>query len=256
MIIAAWKPKIKTIKGKETLIYFEKVDIEEIQRRKPKGWVIVCKCTLCDKIINFRTSVIFREDCTFTDMEFQYCRSCRSKLSEKCKDSAISFDDFKEKLESEGYKVYSTNKEEFENNYRSQVKVDVECKNGHRHFVTWNNFSKGKRCKKCYEENKLKNSLKNIEGFEVYKRTVLYYTKLTTKNIKIENIEKRSRDWHLDHKFSIYEGFKNNVPSYIMGSYYNLEMIEGINNNKKYTNCSITKEQLFEQYFKGEYKWN
>jgi len=69
----------------------------------------------------------------------------------------------------------------------------------------------------------------------------------------LENYEKRGMAnkgmYHLDHKFSISEGFRNNIPPYIVGSIENLEMIIGRNNLKKHRYCSITKDELIAEYF-------
>ena len=50
--------------------------------------------------------------------------------------------------------------------------------------------------------------------------------------------------YHLDHKFSIIEGFKNNIKPEIIGSINNLEFIPWEENLLKRAKCSITKEQL------------
>jgi hypothetical protein len=65
----------------------------------------------------------------------------------------------------------------------------------------------------------------------------------------LENNDKRSRSgYHLDHKYSITEGFSNNIPPKIIGSLGNLEFIPAIDNGIKGTKCSITKETLYELF--------
>ena len=54
--------------------------------------------------------------------------------------------------------------------------------------------------------------------------------------------------YHLDHKFSIYEWFIQNVPMENIGSINNLEMIIGRNNISKGKNCSITVEKLLKDF--------
>jgi hypothetical protein len=51
--------------------------------------------------------------------------------------------------------------------------------------------------------------------------------------------------YHLDHKYSIAEGFKNKVPPEVIGSIYNLEFIPCNANTRKGTKCSIKLEELY-----------
>ena len=58
----------------------------------------------------------------------------------------------------------------------------------------------------------------------------------------------RTKDYQLDHKFSIATGFKENIDPKIMSSIYNLEMLPIKSNSKKYIKCSISKDKLIELY--------
>lgn len=68
----------------------------------------------------------------------------------------------------------------------------------------------------------------------------------------LKDIDKRGRidlnpdAYHIDHKFSIREGFEENIPPEIIGSLKNLEMIPGRKNCAKNSKCSITKEELLD----------
>lgn len=84
--------------------------------------------------------------------------------------------------------------------------------------------------------------------FTKYKRNVL---RITNKQpIKLlENYDKRGKSgingaYQLDHKYSIFEGFKNGVLPEIIGNIVNLEFIPWENNNIKRSNVSITIEEL------------
>ena len=154
----------------------------------------------------------------------------------------------------EGYTVIST-KIDFDSQlYPSQVKVNVICSNGHNHFVTWNNFvNKKRRCRFCYEENKYNKSLHNKSNFKLYKYIVKRYTEINYKKHKqVINSDNycRNRERHLDHKFSIMEGFKQNILPFIIGNQVNLEILDGKTNIQKYDKCSITKKELFNEYFR------
>ena len=81
--------------------------------------------------------------------------------------------------------------------------------------------------------------------FKKYRRKVYYWT---SKNdlTQLENHDKRGRfGYHLDHKYSITEGFKNKVPPKVIGSIDNLEFICYTDNLSKGTKCSITLEKLY-----------
>ena len=58
----------------------------------------------------------------------------------------------------------------------------------------------------------------------------------------------RSKDMHLDHIYSISEGFKNSIPPEIIGHWTNLRLLPKIDNSSKGGKCHKTKEQLFEDY--------
>lgn len=58
----------------------------------------------------------------------------------------------------------------------------------------------------------------------------------------------RSRDLHLDHIYSINEGFKNNIPAEVIGHWTNLRLLPKIENSSKGAKCHKTIEELFEDY--------
>lgn len=81
--------------------------------------------------------------------------------------------------------------------------------------------------------------------FKKYRRKVYYWTSKNNLTL-LENYEQRGQTrYHLDHKYSIAEGFKNKVPPKIIGSIVNLEFLFYTNNVKKGTKCSITLEELY-----------
>lgn len=82
------------------------------------------------------------------------------------------------------------------------------------------------------------------EEFKKYRRKVYYWT---NKNdlTQLKNYDKRSlTGWHLDHKYSIAEGFKNDVPPQLLGQLQNLQMLPSKENCSKGTDCSISLEEL------------
>ena len=60
----------------------------------------------------------------------------------------------------------------------------------------------------------------------------------------------RSREYTLDHIYSVQQGFRDNIPPYIIGHWSNLRLIPHKENSSKGMRCDKTKEQLFEDFFK------
>jgi len=90
--------------------------------------------------------------------------------------------------------------------------------------------------------------LKIIPDLNKYKLDVAKITRQQPIH-NLLNYDKRGNSgvegaYHLDHKFSISEGFKNRVPAEIIGDIKNLEFIPWEENIKKRTNCSITINEL------------
>lgn len=85
--------------------------------------------------------------------------------------------------------------------------------------------------------------------WELYREQVLNVTRKNwiqyQKIINPMNLT-RGPDFELDHKFSIIEGFNNNVPPEIIGHSGNLELLPKKENRAKRTKCSITINQLYQ----------
>lgn len=97
-----------------------------------------------------------------------------------------------------------------------------------------------------------------IDDFKKYKSLVETYTKksLLFYGDTIKNLKLRSRDYHLDHRYSIKMGFLNNIDPKIIGSVVNFEIVPAKINLIKNQKCSITKKYLIENYqqFKEGYE--
>jgi hypothetical protein len=68
----------------------------------------------------------------------------------------------------------------------------------------------------------------------------------------IPDAKLRSVDHHLDHNFSISEGFKQKIPVHIIGHYSNLRIITASKNCSKRGDCHKTVKQLYEDYTRLE----
>jgi len=90
-------------------------------------------------------------------------------------------------------------------------------------------------------------SFHNKPKYSLYKQRVKFYTEI---NYKKFFKEERDRYHHLDHKFSQLEGFKQGILPIIIGNHINLDIIDSKLNISKYDKCSITKKELFDEYFR------
>lgn len=96
--------------------------------------------------------------------------------------------------------------------------------------------------------------IKKLPEYKIYRYYVDRFTKLQPLHL-LPNFERRAGygksldPYQLDHKFSVTQGFLNNIPPYIIAHISNLEMLPSKENNSKGGNCSITKEALYEGFF-------
>lgn len=88
-------------------------------------------------------------------------------------------------------------------------------------------------------------------ALEKYYLEVIVITKKSWKNnfneINPKGLQ-RSNKLHLDHIYSISEGFKNNIPAEVIGHWTNLRLLPKIENSTKGAKCHKTIEELFEDY--------
>lgn len=90
-----------------------------------------------------------------------------------------------------------------------------------------------------------------LDNIDIYYKYELEVFRVTRQQMikNLPNYKNRGNSgvdgaYHLDHKFSIIEGFKNNIKPEIIGNIKNLEFIPWEENIKKRTKCSITIEEL------------
>lgn len=108
---------------------------------------------------------------------------------------------------------------------------------------------------KRWEAKNLKNSLSSMKippneqgNYKLYKTIVMRLTRKTLRDCNIPNIHLiKKGEYSLDHKYSQLEGFKNNIPPYIISSQENLEVIEHIKNCSKHDSCSLTLIELLDK---------
>jgi len=143
----------------------------------------------------------------------------------------------------------------------SSIKVKIICKSHGLFYQRPADHLTGHGCPECGiikgTYSKIKNgniidpSLK--DSFAAYTCEVWKYTRKSYRKdlIRIKNYHiARSYYWHLDHIFSIYDGYVNNINPKIIGHYSNLQIISRERNIRKNTTSWKTKEKLLEDYCK------
>lgn len=89
----------------------------------------------------------------------------------------------------------------------------------------------------------------SLPEYEKYTRAVWRVTNEQPLD-RLAGYDKRGKDFHLDHKFSIAEGFRQKISPEIIGNIVNLRIISSYENITKSDGCSITKEVLLLEHEK------
>ena len=105
----------------------------------------------------------------------------------------------------------------------------------------------------------------NLINFETYRENFnelfenkedyfIFVRALTEKNydlfknvINPKGLKRGWRNNHVDHKFSISEGFKQKINPFYMAHPCNLQMLKARDNKKKNAKCDHTADELFEK---------
>jgi hypothetical protein len=99
-------------------------------------------------------------------------------------------------------------------------------------------------CKIC---SGYKSEIAKQTEFSIYKQQVWSYTNKSYRRYKSTinpaAIE-RSKEFHLDHKFSIIDGYNNNILPSIIGHYKNLQILSAKDNRLKWDTSCITLKEL------------
>lgn len=133
--------------------------------------------------------------------------------------------------------------------------LTLMCPNNHVFNMKYLNFRANHRCSQCFYDSLKKNwSKEDLKCFERYKKCIYSLSNQTyIKYHHIINPKKLIRgngvnEYHVDHKYSIIEGFINNVDPIVMSSHINLEMLPSRKNMSKQGKCSISLDELYTLY--------
>lgn len=131
------------------------------------------------------------------------------------------------------------------------AKLSLICPNRHKLNIDYESFKRGHRCKYCYYES-IMLPIEDIEKFVKYSKIVRYRTRSTFIKYRLlidpENLKADSKNYHIDHIYSVADGFRNNIDPMIISSYINLKVIKKSENLKKGQRSTITKEELYRLY--------
>lgn len=130
-------------------------------------------------------------------------------------------------------------------------------------FHQWWKMSSQEEKELVYQKRSSTKSQKNkifaknaYNAFLTYQQKVHNLTSKTYKKFKTiinpTNLPRKqgTKGYHLDHKYSIFQGFVEGLSAEIISSKGNLQMLSGFENISKGTKCSITKEFLLALYEK------
>lgn len=165
----------------------------------------------------------------------------------------LSYEFVKSKFEERGFTLLSTEYID------SSHKLEYLCERGHKTSICYADFYNGYGCKYCqYENNRRYFTEEELEKFKTYKRAVNYVTAINYKKYKYlinpENLKRSLYDYHLDHIYSMIDGFDNNIDVEIIGSVPNLRMVTSKYNLNKKGRSDMSKEVLIEKYNKFKHK--
>ena len=92
------------------------------------------------------------------------------------------------------------------------------------------------------------------EHFDCKEDYFIIVRALTEKNynvfLDVINPKRLKRGWknnHVDHRYSISQGFKNKIDPFIISHPSNLQMLKAKDNKKKNAKCDHTIEELYEK---------
>jgi len=112
------------------------------------------------------------------------------------------------------------------------------------------NYSKTKEFQEFLIKSGLKKDPTGLNELELYYKSVKNYTAKSFRKYKqvLCKVFPRSNNYHLDHIYSICEGYKNKIDPKIIGSVANLQILPQSVNKQKNAQSWITIERLYNLY--------
>lgn len=129
---------------------------------------------------------------------------------------------------------------------------NVKCSNGHISGKTYSSFTRNEKkwiCSRCYYNSLgINMSEDDILRFDNYTKQVRILTAKTYRLYKTiinpNNLINSKSDYHIDHKYTIYDGFINKIDVKVISSKENLQMLFYTDNLSKGPKSSIGIDEL------------
>lgn len=131
-------------------------------------------------------------------------------------------------------------------------KLNITCNENHTFDIQWASLkNRQNMCRYCYYDS-IRISFDEIELFETYSKSVRSLTRFSfNKNKNIIDPdglkELDSKNYHIDHIYSISDGFLNDIDPKIIASYHNLRIITKIENLQKGRKSGMELSELLEK---------
>lgn len=88
-------------------------------------------------------------------------------------------------------------------------------------------------------------------NWQIYKLAVRRFTnkQAISTLLGIENRGQGKGKMNVDHMVSVFDGFKNNIPPFIIGSIHNLQMLDAVENSRKMHKSDISISDLIKKFY-------
>jgi len=131
-------------------------------------------------------------------------------------------------------------------------KLRFRCNKGHEYNCIWNHFQRGHRCRVCYYESQHLHDDDALQNISWYRAVVTRYSNENFckyyYRINPNSLERSYTGHHLDHIYTVIDGFTNSILPQIIANPTNLQMLSAFDNYSKNGQSDMTKEELFERY--------
>jgi len=154
----------------------------------------------------------------------------------------------REKIEEAGYNLLSKKYKDVHS------RLLLRCDKGHTYKACFCNFKNGGRCPICHHISHIVHDETSMYNLHSYRK---YVMRLSNENyckyyyqINPNRVERSLIGFHLDHIYTIIDGFNNGILPQIIASPINLQILFSKDNISKNGRSDMTKEKLFNKYDK------
>jgi len=171
------------------------------------------------------------------------CPECYNELK------FLNLEDLKKQVSKISYELLST---KYINNH---TKLKFKCDKGHIFKMSWSGFQQGKRCLECFYKSLRKNyTVEELNQLDKYRKNIINLSNINYRKYKNvinpNNLKRYGGKYHLDHIFSIMEGFRRDIPAKYISNPNNLQMLWWKKNIIKKDTCWQSEKKLYQGYTK------